>query len=77
VPAASYRIRIVSAFREVRTTMVPWLVAGAVILVVIVAAAIVVFRVVLMTADAETGDDDDTDDMDGADGEWRPPASPH
>jgi hypothetical protein len=30
-----------------------------------------------MTADAETGDDDDTDDMDGADGEWRPPASPH
>jgi hypothetical protein len=53
--------------------VVPWLIAGAVTLVVLVAAAIVLFRVVLMTADAET--DDDIDEMDGADGEWRPPAS--
>jgi NADH:ubiquinone oxidoreductase subunit 6 (subunit J) len=54
--------------------MVPWLVAGAVTLLVLVGAAFIVFRVVMMTADAET-DDDDIDEMDGADSEWRPPAS--
>jgi hypothetical protein len=55
--------------------MVPWLVAGAVIIAIGIAAAIVVFRVVLMTADAETDEDgDDLDEADGADGEWLPPA---
>jgi hypothetical protein len=54
--------------------MVPWLVAGAVIIAIGIAAAIVVFRVVLMTADAETDEDgDDLDEADGADGEWLPP----
>jgi len=55
--------------------MAPWFIAGAVALVVIVAAGFIVFRIVLMTADAETDDADDIDDMDGADSEWRPPAS--
>ena len=55
--------------------MAPWFIAGAVALVVIVAAGFIVFRIVLMTADAETDDAEDIDDMDGADSEWRPPAS--
>jgi len=55
--------------------MAPWLIAGAVTLVVIVAAAILVFRFVLMTADAETDDDGNIDEMDGADGEWQAPGS--
>jgi hypothetical protein len=55
--------------------MVPWLVAGAVILAVLVGGAIVVFRVVMMTADAETDEADDVDESDGADSEWLPPPS--
>ena len=57
--------------------MVPWLVVGAVTLVVIVGAAIVVFRVVLMSADAETEtDEDDSDVDDPADSEWSSPTRP-